>query len=553
MSAPQPIALPALPQVTIARSGMSGEKAFGGGLEGAERTSAEMLNWTPSMGSPDQVINRVKPMADARGRDMVFNDGKTHGAIRYGKDTIVGSHFRLNANPAYGVLERLTGAAFDDTWAEEFQEVAEELFQLCAEGETRWLDATRTNTLTDMIRLSVGQFSAGGESIYIGKWLNKDRRRPFNTAIQAVAAARLSNPDNGPDEQYLRRGVKKNFQGEAIGYYFRNTHPSESWIGRENWSWTYVEAEKPWGRRQVLHIIEQLEIDQTRGVADMVSALKHMRMTKNFSEVTLQNAVINASYAAAIESELPPDVVYGMMGGADGPENMSLAIGAYAEILKAFLGGSNNIKIDGAKVPVLPPGTKLNTKTFASPGGIGGDFEASLERHIAAALGLSAAEFSRDWRSVSYSGGRLAQQQTASFVKSQKKAVADRIGNFAYTLWLEEMIAKGLVPLPRGVDREFFYMPLVKEAICKASWIGAGFGQIDEVKETQAAIMKINAGLSTREVESAKLGTDMRDNFRQLERERRLAEKRGLVFGQDATRPGTNDAQQTMNDGGNTP
>ncbi|MEW3617902.1 hypothetical protein QOZ13_29535, partial [Pseudomonas aeruginosa] len=77
-------------------------------------------------------------------------------------------------------------------------------------------------------------------------------------------------------------------------------------------------------------------------------------------------------------------------------------------------------------------------------------------------------------------------------------------------------------------------------------WIGAARGQIDELKETQAAVMKINSGLSTWEAELARLGQDWRRVFRQQARERRMQEDLELVFAQEAKQPGANDAKNTM-------
>mgnify|MGYP000225759586 CR=1 FL=1 len=91
------------------------QKAIGGGIEGAERTSRETFNWNPQIISPDRQINPIKEMADARGRDIVQNDGYTIGAVHTHRDSIVGSQFRLNAQPDYDLL----GATED--WAEEFQ------------------------------------------------------------------------------------------------------------------------------------------------------------------------------------------------------------------------------------------------------------------------------------------------------------------------------------------------------------------------------------------------------------------------------------------------
>ena len=59
----------------------------------------------------------------------------------------------------------------------------------------------------------------------------------------------------------------------------------------------------------VLHIIEQMRPDQTRGIAEMVAVLKEMRMTKRFHEITLQNAVVNAtvgiSFVSVANAKIP--------------------------------------------------------------------------------------------------------------------------------------------------------------------------------------------------------------------------------------------------------
>jgi capsid protein len=91
----------------------------------------------------------------------------------------------------------------------------------------------------------------------------------------------------------------------------------------------------------------------------------------------------------------------------------------------------------------------------------------------------------------------------------------------------------------------------MREALCSCDWIGASRGQIDELKETQAAVMRINSGLSTWEEESAKLGKDYRKVFKQQSRERRMQKDLDLAFTQEATKPGKNDAKNTMasNDG----
>jgi capsid protein len=88
----------------------------------------------------------------------------------------------------------------------------------------------------------------------------------------------------------------------------------------------------------------------------------------------------------------------------------------------------------------------------------------------------------------------------------------------------------GNIPLPKGVDSSAFYDPVMREALTHGTWIGAARGQIDEMKETQSAILRIKAGLSTYEAECARLGDDFRRVFEQQAREQRLAKELGLTL-----------------------
>jgi lambda family phage portal protein len=520
------------------------QNATGGGLEGAERASNATANWLPQMGSPDRIINSSKELADARGQDMVQNDGYAAGAANLHKDNIVGAQYRLNARPNWRML------GVDEAWAEAFQVFVENRFNTIGDAESCWFDAAGRLTFTGMVRLAVGGFVITGEVLATVEWMS-DRPRPFKTALQMVSPSRLSNPNGAMDTAEWRRGVQRNAYGRPINYAIRTIHPGDMFWAIENpYEWKVVPAEKSWGRKQVIHIVDQLLPDQTRGVADMVAALKQMRMTKNFQEIVLQNAVINASYAAAIESELPSlDVFAQIGGGTDGGYTKALNdyMGNYLGGLGAYLGGAGNITIDGAMIPHLYPGTKLNFKPVGTPGGVGSGYEASLQRNIAAALGVSYEQFSRDYSQTNYSSARASGNETWKFMQGRKKGVADRFANNFYALWLEEQIALGQIPLPAGKTRSWFYEPYVKEALCEATWIGASRGQVDETKETQAAIMRIEGGLSTYEKECARLGDDFREIFAQRAREEKLMATYGLKFG-TASRLAQEDPQSSNQD-----
>ena len=136
---------------------------------------------------------------------------------------------------------------------------------------------------------------------------------------------------------------------------------------------------------------------------------------------------------------------------------------------------------------------------------------------------------------------------------SLKRSVADKIANFIYRLWLEEAINYNELECFKRPGLPRFYDGLNAEAYSACEWIGAAQGQIDPLKETQAAILKVKNGLSTKEFEIARMnGGDWRKVARQIARERALDEDYGnpSIYDQD-TKDMENSLTAAPRDGGN--
>ncbi len=495
------------------------EQALVGGLDGADRTARSTAFWNASSQSADVAILPNKEQWDAKAHDMAGSDGFVGGAVDTIKDSIVGAQYVLNARPDWRAL----GASPE--WAREFQQVVESRWRLSAESIECHFDRARKLTFTDQIRLGVGLGVVSGEVVMTSEWLDRVGR-PFNTCFQLIAPERLCNPHDAADTQNLRGGVSMDNSGEPLSYHFRQAHKSDARIGdMRAWEWKEVPARMPWGRKRVIHIFDQILPAQTRGVSATVSVLKEMRMTQRLREVELQAAVLGATYAAAIESELPPETIYEQMGQSQG----SNGVRQFMSMLAEYYGEAGAVKLDGVKIPVFAPNTKLKFYQPQDRTGMAA-YEQGLLRHIAARLNLSYEEFTRDYTNTNYSSARATMLQTWRAMQGRKKKFADRQATEMYTLWLEEQIQRGEVPLPPGFDKWDFYRGLNREAMSRCSWIGASRGQIDELKETQAAVARIKAGLSTHEDEIARLGGDYREVFEQALREQQERAAAGLVF-----------------------
>ncbi len=489
-----------------------------GGYDGAARFDRSLASWQPPDLAPDVSIARGKRLADSRAADSVRNDGYVANGADILRDSIVGSQFRLNARPNARVL------GLDAVWAEEFQEEIEAKFTLFAESPENWVDAQRMNTLTGLVRLAIAVHLSHGETLASVEWI-REFRRPYNTAIQMVSPTRLSNPDGRENDRFLRNGIEKNRWGAPSAYHIRQAHPGDYWDSRA-FHWRRVPVRKPWGRLQVLHILEQGMPDQSRGITQMTSALKEMHMTRKFRDVTLQQAVLNATYAATIESEMPPEAIHASLGGTS---SFAQALDPWMQALSSYSSGAKGLHLDGVKIPHLFPGTKLNLNQAGEPGGVGSDFEQSLLRYISASLGVSYEQLSKDYSKTNYSSARAAAAETEKHMKARKKLVADRMASQIFRLWFEEALNKGeITSLPRNAPN--FYEGQNADAYTACDWIGANRGQIDELKETQAAKLRIDAGLSTREREISRLGEDYRDVFEQQAREKKHMARLDLDF-----------------------
>ena len=507
------------------------EKQAAGGYAGAEKLGRQLASWHTSHRSADGDILGDKTTLDDRSNDMQRNDAFAAGAIQSHRDSIVGSQFKLSAKPDWKVLRQFN-KGFDDTWAAEFQEEIEPLFTAVAEGPDNWLDASGMNTLTAQVRLVIGVYALAGEVLATGEWI-KERDRPISTAIQLIDTARLCNPDGMMDGARvdgltLRGGLLKNRFGHSRSAYIRESHPGDFLWGAKH-RWKKVDFKLPWGRQQVFHIVEQQRISQSRGVGQMVSALKEMRMKKRLNDIELQNIVANAVYAMVIESDLPPEAIATMMGGDDAD---GTAMANYLEQLAAYSGGGKNLHQDGVKFPILFPGTKLNMQRSTSSSNSNFSFDEALMMYIAKSAGMSYEEFSGNFQRTNYSSARAAMGETWKFYQARRKLVAERYATSVYTLAAEEFFSKRMIQsLPAAVKRDRYWFwrdPLIRAAICRCGWLGAPRPVIDQLKNAQANDIELAHGGLTYERYYAEKGLDWREELAQKAREQRFIQDAGV-------------------------
>lgn len=483
-----------------------------GGYTGAGRGYGNQLaNWNAPNLSADAALLPHLKRAQARSDDLVRNNGIAKNAVQLHLDHIVGENFRLSWKPNWRVL----GIKED----QELVKDVEALFAMIADSERCLLDAEGKRTFTMMIRAGVEMHCTSGEILGKPEWLNENNR-DFHTAIKLVSPKRLSNPQGKSDTEKLRAGIEVTASNAATHYHIA--------VGGDRYNrptnWRRIPRYLKGGRRGMIHIFEPREPDQTRGANEFLAVMEQMKMLDTLQNTKLQNAIVGAMYAATIESELDSEQAFEYIAGAAGSEQndspLEKVLGMYGDYY-----AGNNIKLGGVKVPHLFPGDRLKLMSPANADNGFSQLEQSLMRYISAGTGYSYEELSHNYQQLSYSTARASANNSWRYTMGRRRLIANRLANQIFELFLEEAIIRGWIKLPNKARFNFWEM---REAWCRCEWIGSGRMAIDGLKEVREAIMKIEYGLSTYEIELAKMGHDYVEIFKQQKREMEERKKENL-------------------------
>lgn len=481
----------------------------------------QLIDWAPLLKSADASLLPDLQMGNARADDLVRNNGFANGAVQMHVDNVVGSLFRLSYKPQWKIL----GIAEAD--ARDMAVDVEAAFREHAEDPVGcYFDAERKRTFTMMVREAVATHVNLGEAMAAAEWIRRPGS-PFRTAIKMISPKRVSNPHGVSDSQFLRGGVEQDRHSAAIAYHVINPRYGfgESLMGYGWGEWRRVARETRWGRQQFIHVFEPSEDGQSRGSNKFLSVMEQLFMIDKLQLTKLQNAIISAMYAAVVESELDSETAHSMILGAGaGNDQVQSGLMDLMAMSAAYHQGAN-VKMNGAKIPHLFPGEKLELKTPSHADNGFADLEASILRYTAAGMGVSYEQIARDYSKVNYSSARASMMESWRHFMGRRKVIAGKFASSCFSLWLEEAISRNVITLPRKAKYNFYQR---KSAWCNAEWIGSGRLAIDGLKEVKEAVLRIESGLSTYEKELAIMGEDYQEIFSQQVRETAERKAAGL-------------------------
>ncbi|MEA5083285.1 MAG: phage portal protein [Lachnospiraceae bacterium] len=459
---------------------------------GANTYKKSVLGWFFRGGSHKEDIEENLDILRDRSRDLFMGGANiATGAIKTMRTNVVGVGLKLKST-----IDREYLGLTDET-AEKLERDIEREFALWADSTS--CDIQRLDNFVELQQLAFLNWLLSGDVLAT---LPTTRRAasPYDLRINLIEGDRLCNPANDLLNPNIVAGVENNEVGEVVAYHVAKHHPKEttSTIAQE---WVRVEAYGfKTGRKNVLHIMNRERIGQVRGVPFIAPVIENLKQLGRYTEAELMAAVISGMYTIFIEKEAFGD------GGAvgqvvpeemqvDGEDERSLEIG-------------NGVVLD------LEPGEKAHDMNPGRPNTAFDGFVTSMCRQIGAALEIPFEILLKHFSS-SYSASRGALLEFWKTVNMYRGWLASDFCQPIFEEFLAEAVAKGRIKAPG-----FFRDPTIRKAYTGAQWNGPTTGQLDPLKEVNAAIKRVENGFSTYGREAVEMtSTDFNKNITQLKRE----------------------------------
>jgi lambda family phage portal protein len=456
-----------------------------------------VAGWQPSQGDADadQLTNRKEIIN--RSRDLIRNAPIATGAIATNQLHIVGSGIRMQSRINRHVLQ------INEKEAQKKQNTIESEWSLWADN----LDCSynRKANFSDNQNLVLRSSLESGDVFALLPFEMRNTS-PYGLKIQLIEGDRVCNENNSKNTFALTAGVHMNKKGAPTAYDIRSTNPGTE-KGFE-YKWRTVPAFTNTGRKNIIHVYEQLRPDQTRGMPYLAPIIEIIKQLSKYTNAEIAAAVVNSYFTVFLKSpdgntELAPFAMDGETGAAANDQDYKLGMGAFIQL--------------GKDEEVVFADPKRPNNNFDK-------FVMSLLRQIGAALSLPYELLNYQFSS-SYSASRSAMLLAWKMFKTKRTWLENHFCNIIYEAWFEEAVLRGRVDAPG-----FMESYAIRAAYLQNQWVGPNPGQIDPTKETQAARERIAARMTTIAGESAAIGEDFDKNIDQVGYEEGLMTEKGIKF-----------------------
>jgi lambda family phage portal protein len=493
-------------QIETAKAQVKVMKSFsnsGYSESGASRRKKSLKGWDSTSRSPQEDIDFNLDLLRQRSRSLYMSAPIATSAIKTQRTNVIGSGLKLKCKIDYDFLN------ITKEQAEKWEKNTEREFELWAESV--WCDTQRLNNFYELQQLALMSWLLNGDGFAVIKHAENKSWMPYSIRLHLIEGDRICSPSTFSSQETVSKatngnriynGIEVDQDGGVVAYHVCNQYPNSN-MQNETKKWQRVEAfGKLTGEPNILHLMESERCEQYRGVPFLAPVIETLKQITRYTEAELMAAVVQSFFTAFIKVDTPKN---------ENPFDSNILPEDQIET------DANSYELGTGTINVLGPNEDV---VFADPKRPSSGFDpfvTAMCKHIGAALEIPMELLTKSFM-ASYSASRAALLEAWKAFRMRRTWFANDFCQPVYEIFLSEAVALGRINAS-----SYFNDPSIKKAWCKANWNGPSPGQIDPVKEVNAATLRVEQGYSTRERETIELtGGNWDENIIQIKRENKL-------------------------------
>jgi lambda family phage portal protein len=327
---------------------------------------------------------------------------------------------------------------------------------------------------------------------------------PYGIALQVIDPAAI-------DEQYntrlangniVRMGVELDADRRPVAYYVKKTNPELEVYGYSS----YTNERDRISADMMIHGFDQEFENQTRGISWLVQSMWRMKMLAGYEEAAVVNARVGANQIGFVTT--PAE---GAPEFAGSGEDSS---------------GNRYTDSEPGSIQELAPGQDFKAWDTKYPNDQYESFVNANLRGISSGLGVSFNMLANNLERVNYSSIRAGLLDEREIWKLIQIWFTETFLERVFPLWLEHALLTRIdLPISRF---EKFNSP---------SFVGKRWPWVDPKNDTEAKILEIKSGLTTRTQVTAERGDDFEEILQETAEENALAKSFGVEFDDGGAAP----------------
>lgn len=451
--------------------------------------------WTTLSGSANSDIHRSLDSVRARSRKLANDDEYVKKWLAMVNTNVVGPvgfRFQARVYNAPGAPDTGANNAIESAWN-----------KFCKKGVC---DVTGRQSMVGLQQLAIKAAARDGEFLFqIVR--GAEAGNALGLALQQLDIDRLDTALNKPAEGgygAIRMGVEINARGRPVAYHLKTAHPGDLYqttSGIQGHTHQRILAE------DIIHDFIADRPEQVRGMPWAHAAMIRLNNLGGYEEAAVIAARVGASKMGFFTTPDGQAEVLSTGLDQDGTDSPGLTMDADPGVFQS-----------------LPTGVEFQSFNPDYPTAMYADFVKANLRGIASGLGVAYHSLANDLEGVSFSSirsGTLEDRDVWTLIQEWfSESFMDRI----HAEFMKAALGFGQITLANGSA-----LPLSRlDKFSAHTWQARRWEWVDPLKDIEADIAAINAGLKSPQSVASKLGWDYEDLLIEIKAAEDLRDRIGV-------------------------